>query len=119
MDAVVSSLGTMQDVPEHIRQIIASVKNRLQNWYGDRLSKLILYGSFALGTFHEESDIDLLVVLEGDVDFLTEIEPINRLVYPFVLEDQTVISAIPVSNQTYTLGQAFIYQKIRREGIVV
>ncbi|MFN0014530.1 MAG: nucleotidyltransferase domain-containing protein [Saprospiraceae bacterium] len=44
--------------------IAQAVKAELQRLYGDRLAKVILYGSYARGDFHEESDIDFLVVLK-------------------------------------------------------
>jgi predicted nucleotidyltransferase len=41
-------------------------KEIMQELYGERLSKIILYGSYARGDFHEESDIDFLVVLNDE-----------------------------------------------------
>jgi predicted nucleotidyltransferase len=35
-----------------------------QAHFGTRLDKVILFGSYARGDFHEESDLDLLVVLD-------------------------------------------------------
>jgi len=43
-----------------------AVKSELQTLYGKRLAKLILYGSYARGDYHEGSDIDFLVVLKDD-----------------------------------------------------
>lgn len=39
---------------------------RMQQHYGDRLARVVLYGSYARGDFHAESDVDLLVVLRDE-----------------------------------------------------
>lgn len=44
--------------------VIKDFTETMKNHYGDRLSKIILYGSYARGDFNEESDIDLMVVLK-------------------------------------------------------
>jgi len=43
-------------VIEQVRDLAREIRSRR------RISAIILYGSFARGDFHEESDIDLIVV---------------------------------------------------------
>ncbi|WPX07782.1 nucleotidyltransferase domain-containing protein [Anaerocellum danielii] len=45
-------LGNYQD-------IINEVVEELKGLYGDKLKKIVLYGSYAKGTQNEESDIDI------------------------------------------------------------
>ena len=40
-----------------------ALRNRFRDTFGERLHRLILYGSHARGDATEDSDIDLLVVL--------------------------------------------------------
>ncbi len=42
------------------------VARRIREHYGRRLTSVVLYGSVARGDFRPESDIDLLVVVEGE-----------------------------------------------------
>ncbi|WP_266369108.1 nucleotidyltransferase domain-containing protein [Tellurirhabdus rosea] len=50
----------MVNLEEINREVIAIMKRH----YGDRLAKIVLFGSYARGDFDEESDIDYLIVLK-------------------------------------------------------
>lgn len=43
---------------------LAELTPFFRSHFGNRLDKVILFGSYARGDFHEESDLDLLVVLD-------------------------------------------------------
>lgn len=44
------------------------LRDRLQKTFGNRLDRVVLYGSFARGEATSESDMDVLVVLKESVD---------------------------------------------------
>ena len=46
--------------------VIKDFTETMKNHYSDRLSKIILYGSYARGDFNEESDIDFMVVIKDE-----------------------------------------------------
>jgi len=53
-------------IPQETLKIMPTLyqfKNEMQNLYHQKLVSLILYGSYARGTAHEFSDIDILLVL--------------------------------------------------------
>jgi predicted nucleotidyltransferase len=51
-------------VPRRVRRALAEAKERLRATYGDRLRRVVLYGSYARGDATADSDVDLLVVLD-------------------------------------------------------
>lgn len=55
-----------------IRPILDELKAGLEELYGDRLDRVILYGSQARGDSGPESDIDVLVVLREPFDRTAE-----------------------------------------------
>ena len=49
---------------ERIRTLMGELKTGLQAIYGERLRGIYLYGSYARDEADEESDVDVLVVLD-------------------------------------------------------
>ncbi|WP_263363372.1 nucleotidyltransferase domain-containing protein [Pseudanabaena sp. UWO310] len=56
-----------------IQPTLHELKLGLKELYGDRLVKLILFGSHARGEANPDSDIDLLAVLKSPVSQVQEI----------------------------------------------
>jgi len=48
-----------------MEKILADLKESMQKMVGDRLIKLVLYGSRARGDFSEGSDMDVAIVVRG------------------------------------------------------
>lgn len=51
---------------EDLRGHAEAFARRLKERYGDRIDRIVLFGSVARGDEEEESDVDLLVVTRGD-----------------------------------------------------
>ncbi len=51
---------------------VLELKKRLQDRYGDRLVRFLVFGSYARGEQTPELDIDLFVTLQGIVDTKTK-----------------------------------------------
>ena len=48
-----------------LRKMLLELEEKLQRVYGNKLKAVILYGSVARGTATEESDIDIMVLVDG------------------------------------------------------
>jgi predicted nucleotidyltransferase len=57
-------------VPVPVRRLMHQLRDALHRRFGERLREVVLFGSYARGHAHEDSDIDALVV----IDDLTERE---------------------------------------------
>lgn len=92
----------------------------MQDVYGDRLDKIILYGSYARGDFHDESDIDYLVVL-NDENVSTFMEVANtRPALNSVFDDSGIdVSTFVVSTEKLTTSTLFFYRQVRKDGICI
>ncbi len=100
-----------------IREILAELKQRFQELYGDRLVKMLLYGSHARGDARAGSDIDVLVVLRGLVSFEEEIARTSDITADLSLEHNVVLSRFFVSEELFAAGQSHLASIARREGV--
>jgi uncharacterized protein len=91
----------------------------LQAHYGERLHGAVLYGSCARGTEETESDIDLMVLLEGPVNGAQEIRRIWEVLYPLQLESAHLLSVVPVDVALYNRGEYALYRQAKAEGVVL
>ena len=91
----------------------------LGDTYGERLKEVILYGSCARGSETLESDIDLLVLLEGPVNVALEIRCIWDALYPVQLESDRVISVLPADVANYRAGDYALYRNVLAEGVPI
>ena len=58
----------MDLLPLDLAEVLSRLSRELKALYGDRYGGLLLYGSYARGEAHEDSDVDLLLLLKGPVD---------------------------------------------------
>lgn len=98
--------------------VIAEVKRALQALYGERFERLVVYGSVARGEASARSDIDLLLVLHGDVDVGAEIDRIREATYDIDLRHGTLASVIPMGLGDFLARVSPLLMNVRREGIV-
>ena len=101
------------------RQVIGEFVRRVQSLYGDRLKRVVVYGSCARDEATTESDIDLAVVLTGDVLPGKEIDRMIDIITDVNLEYGVLLSVYPVSEENYQNTNSPLLMNIRREGIAV
>ena len=100
-----------------IKPILHELKLGLKELYGDRLVKLILFGSHARGEANLDSDIDLLIVLKGPVSQVQEISYMSELCVKVLLDYDELVSIIPMSEDRFNAKDFALLRNIQREGI--
>jgi predicted nucleotidyltransferase len=100
-----------------IKLILQEFRQSLEKLYGRRLKDIILYGSWARGQATEDSDIDLAVVLEGDVVVGEEIDRMIDIVTQVNLDYGVLISVFPVSQNDYETLKSPLLLNVRKETI--
>jgi len=101
---------------KEIENLLPAIKKVLQKIYDDRLSDVILYGSFAKNQAKQDSDIDLAVVLKGMVNKPKEIDRIHDCLYDLMLESDESISVFPLSDKEIKNKSWPLYYHIKKEG---
>lgn len=101
-----------------VRDLLPKIKHRLQAVYGPRLKGIVLYGSAARSMDTDESDVDILVLLERPCALGLELETIIHAIYPLQLETSRPIHATPVDAALYEAGEYALYRNAKREGML-
>lgn len=100
------------------RELLAEIKQRLLNAHGRRLRSVVLYGSEVRREASFDSDIDVLVLLDGPVDYSRDLRANIDALYDLVLSLERPISAIPVDVEVYDAGAYPLYRNAKAEGMV-
>lgn len=79
------------------RELAADVAADVRELYGDRLREVLLFGSWARGDAHPESDVDLLIVLDEVESSFQERRRMDDILWKHSFENDAVVVAIPVS----------------------
>jgi uncharacterized protein len=99
------------------KELLSEIKRRLLTVHGRRLQGVVLYGSEARGEAHSDSDIDVLVLLEGPIDYTRDLRANIDALYDLVLALERPISAKPVDVNAYEAAAYPLYRHAKAEGV--
>ena len=104
---------------QDIRPALGQIREILRSALSGRVRDVVLYGSQARNDADSDSDIDLIVVLNGAVNLGRDLPKIIRAIYPVQLTVDQPIHVLPVSAAEYEAGRYGIYRCAKEEGVVV
>lgn len=105
-----------------IHDIVLRFSRQVKEILEDKLSKVILYGSYARGDYRKNSDIDIMVLTKlTDTEIEKEEKKIFDLAFDFMMEYGVDISVMMKneSHFNYWLGALPFYSNIEKEGVVL
>ena len=111
-----TALDTLSVRPS-VQAALGEARAALERLYGDRLVKVILYGSHARGEAHEESDVDVLFVLQGDFSFTDEVKRTNPLVSQILLKHHELLALLPFALIRFHDPLHPLMMNVRKEGV--
>ena len=100
-------------------EIAAAVAEDLRVLYRSRLRRVLLFGSWARGDAHPESDIDLLVVLDRVESPWEELRGMDEVLWRHSYRNDAVISAVPVGEDELREGASPLLIRAQAEGRAV
>lgn len=105
-----------------LKKILTELANMLQEVYHDKLKAVILYGSVVRGTATDESDIDIMVLVDGtDQELRTFEDRLSDVSTDISIRYYKVFSIIDVSYQEYITWMKIspFYRNVSEEGVVL
>ncbi len=100
-----------------IQPILKEFKEETARLYKKKLKSVILYGSWARGNATDDSDIDLAIVLDGDIAAGREIDRMIDIITEINLKYGVLISVYPVSEKDYASVNSPLLLNLRKEGV--
>ena len=105
-----------------LRKMLLELEEKLQRVYGNKLKAVILYGSVARGTATEESDIDIMVLVDGTAQELRTFEDqLSDVSTDISIKYFRVFSIIDISYQEYMrwVNTSPFYRNVSKEGVIL
>jgi len=104
-----------------VNPILAKFRAALDEMYGARLERVVLFGSQARGDARPDSDYDVAVFLNGSektFDRWAELDKLAALRVKFLDETGAFFDAKPYPARAYR-ERSLVMHEIRREGITL
>ncbi len=100
-----------------IRGLMSQLRTGLDELYGSRLKGVYLYGSYARGMADQESDVDVLIVLDRIERYGHEINRTSDLVSSLSLHYGLSISRVFLSHDDWTSRDTPFLANVRGEAV--
>ena len=97
--------------------MLSRMATELKRLYGTKFRALRVFGSCARNEERPDSDIDVALVLEDFVSPWDEIKRSGEVVARFCLENDVVISVIPVREHDWAEAKTCFMRTLHREGV--
>lgn len=114
----------MKKIPTKVNQAIDDFTNGICELLGNRIKKIILYGSYARKDFNKHSDIDIMILTDLNEDEICEYrEKMSHLIYDIENKYDFEIYLSPllknIDKFNYWLEAMPFYMNVQKEGVVL
>lgn len=102
-----------------LKKLCQKVKNYVIQVYPDKVNQVILYGSQAKGTTTNESDVDLLIVVDDSLDPFSVREQLSDLLWDIFMDERELISVVVLPEKFYANYKSAFILDVKKEGIPI
>ena len=114
----------MSKIPKKISNIMNEFVKGVNQILGNRVKKVILYGSYARGDYDESSDIDIMILTDlSDNEIIEYRDKIWDYAYDIEYDNNFDIQLSPlvknIDKFNYWLEALPFYMNVQKEGVVL
>lgn len=112
----------MDNLPINVKESIDRFVEGCNNLLGNRLKKIILYGSYARGDYNNSSDIDILVLTDyNQSQFYSVLKKLSNMTYDIELDYNVILIPLinNIKNYNNEIDTIPFYANIQKEGVVL
>lgn len=109
-------------MPKNVNQEIEKFIKEVQQLLGNRLKKVILYGSYARGDYNKKSDVDIMILTDLNFKEIEEYrDKISDIAYDIELDTGIILSPVIKNIEKYNSRINFVpfYKNVQKEGVVL
>lgn len=106
---------------KQLDEIIGRIVSFSKDIFGDKFQNVILYGSYARGDYDEESDIDIMIMVDMSREELQKYRTVfSKFFSDINLENEVFLTSKLQSQSYFNEWQNAIpfYQNVIKEGVV-
>lgn len=107
-------------MPNNIEKTLNDFIRQVKELLGDRVKKIILYGSYARGDFNNNSDVDIMILTDLNEKEIEDYrDKISDIAFDIELDKEIYISPIIKNVDKYNARINVIpfYMNVQKEGV--
>ena len=105
-----------------IRDVVQEFCNQIKNIFGEQLSRMIVYGSYARGDYTDSSDVDVMILVRiPEVQIREYTDCVSDCAFEILMKYGIDISPV-VKNEEHFYAWADnvpYYRNVRDEGVMI
>ena len=105
-----------------VNSLLLSYVESIKKIYGNHLNRVILYGSYARGNYREDSDIDIMILLNiSEKDIKEYRHQLSDMTFDFNMDNDIDIKPIAKNKEQfyYWLSVYPFYRNVDNEGVTL
>lgn len=109
-------------MPDIVSNILFGFARQIKKLLGAKLSRIIVYGSYARGDFHEDSDVDVMILVKlSETEIKQVASAIYNMAYDIELEKGIHISVVIKNEEQfeYWVDTLPFYRNVSKEGVEI
>jgi predicted nucleotidyltransferase len=104
---------------DDIKDLAEEIKKFLIEKYDNKIKQVLVYGSFARGEATEDSDIDMAVIVDDNVNTEEVESELSDFLFDILLERKELISVVAIPESIFESYRSPFILNTKAEGVAI